>query len=204
MTTTPRFMSFPRPIITNFVLPPAAGYRVLGRYRRTVSSIPHLKRLVKVDNLDDKREAFGARIGELCPEVMFYLLEGGDGALYWGRKWLNEREWMEPATLAVESFLGTLGRKNLCLAVAIDADFGMIYPFNEELFASSCVVHQWDRRIYFNAGECAEIEQFAATPVRADKLPWRPVGELTDFQVARTRAGLVFLDFEPGPHIHHY
>lgn len=184
--------------------PATTGYHVLGCYRRTVSSIPHLKRLVKVSGLDDKREAFGQSIGQLCPEVVFYLLEGGNGKLFWSRKWLYAREWMEQATLAIEAFLGTLGRENLCLAVDVDGDFGMVYPFHEDLFASTCVVHQWDTRNFFNAKECAEVKQFAATPVKVDKLPWRPVGELTDFQIARTRAGLQFLDFEPAPHIRHY
>ena len=116
-------------------------YRVVGQYRRNVSSVPQLKRLIQVQDLGEHATFFGSRPGQLCPDVVFYVLERGDGSFYWGKTWLNERQWMSQVTLAVESFLRTLGQENLCLSVDVDQEFGMIYPFNKELFTSSFVVH---------------------------------------------------------------
>lgn len=85
----------------------------------------------------------------------------------------------------------------MCLALELTADFGFIYRFDKEVLATSAVIHQVDFGRYFDASECAIIERFSSILVGWPSLPWVKVGSLTDFQVARTSRGLVFLDFEP-------
>jgi hypothetical protein len=172
-------------------------YRVLGLYRRTVSEVPSLKRLVRVKDPDDAPIAFGEALGALCPDVIFYHLEDQAGGWYWAKRWLNARERLVAPTWQIEAFLATLGRDDLCLAVELSADFGFIYRFDEEVFAASSVIHQVDIGRYFEACERAVIEGFSSVLVGWPSLPWVKVGILTDFQVARTSRGLVFLDFEP-------
>ena len=172
-------------------------YRVLGRYRRTVSEVPSLKRLIRVRDRDDAPIAFGQTLGALCPDVIFYHLEDQAGDRYWAKRWLNARQRLVAPTWQIEAFLGTLGRDDLCLAVELSDDFGFIYRFDEEMFAAGPVIHQVDIGRYFEAHERVLIDRFSSVLVGWPGLPWVTVGALTDFQVARTSRGLVFLDFEP-------
>jgi hypothetical protein len=174
-----------------------ADYQTLGLFRRTVSAIPFLKRLVPVQDSGDQAMAFGIELGELCPDVIFRILEDGTGARYWAKRWLNRREPLLEPTLRIETFLSTLGRHDLTLAIDQHPEFGLIYRFDERLFSSSLVVHQWDCRRYFDVDEYQTIAQLANCVVRWPGLPEVPLGRLTDFQVARSSPRLLFLDFEP-------
>lgn len=177
------------------VAPPR--YRSTRLFRRTVASAPRDKRLVPVRDLFEYSEAFGARPGDLCPDVVFHVLQADDGRRCWGKQWLGERRPLTEATHSIEDFLRTLGIPGLCLSVDLDDDFGLVYPFDEELFESTAIVHARDRRWHFDAADCAFIERVASIMVTCSAAPHRTLGELTDFQVMRSRDGLRFLDFEP-------
>lgn len=172
-------------------------YQILGQYRRTVSAIPSQKRLIEVGSLNHQPIPFGTELGQLCPDVVFYALTDGTGARYWARRWLNGRQALLEPTIAIESFLATLHRNDLCLAVDVSSEFGLVYFYEEELFASTTIVHQWDCEKYFDVRENRIVEEFAYSVVRWPGLPAFPIGVLTDFQIVRTSKGLVFLDFEP-------
>jgi hypothetical protein len=172
-------------------------YRVIARYRRTVSAVPAMKRLVPVATLADKPIPFGKELGELCPDVLFNLLEDRAGARYWGKRWLGEREPLLAPTLEIERFLATLDDPGFSLAVDVSPEFGLIYRFDDRLFDSRAIIHQWERDLYFNANERRTIERVASIAVDWLGLPSVPLGELTDFQVCRVPGRLVFLDFEP-------
>jgi hypothetical protein len=175
----------------------SAHYKAVGLYRRTVSAIPDLKRLVAVKDMKESPIAFGEKLGQLCPDVIFYLLEDELGGRYWAKRWLNEREQLASPTRAIESYVATLDRSDVELSIKVDTQFGFVYRFNQQLFESNRVVHQWDCRRYFDAVERETIEIFASTLVRWPGLPEVRLGDLTDFQVTPTSRGLVFLDFEP-------
>jgi hypothetical protein len=128
---------------------------------------------------------------------VFSLLEDGTGARWWGRQWLRDRVRLTAPTREIESFLATLDRDDLCLAAGADPCFGLVYRFDEELFASEAVMHSWDWDRACDAAELEIIRGLAATEVRWPGLPRVSLGALTDFQVARTSRGLVCLDFEP-------
>jgi hypothetical protein len=179
----------------------ADHYRLLGRYRRTVSSVPEMKRLVAVADEQDGRDRFGLGLGDLCADVVFLLLQAADGSRYWAKRWLGERAWVAGATLAIETALARLGRSDLSLAVDVDRDAGLIYRFDDELLSSRAIVHQWDMARFFDPAECVEIRRFSSTILAPEGLPVRALGDLTDFQTARTSQGLTFLDFEPAPHL---
>lgn len=172
-------------------------YKTIGLFRRTVSAIPSLKKLISVRDVDAEPMPFGMEVGQLCPDVIFWILEDQTGARYWAKKWLNEREQLLEPTLRIEKFLATLGRSDLTLAVDQHPQFGLIYRFDESLFLSKAIVHHWDCRRYFDAGECHLIEELAKSFVRWSELPEQPLGRLTDFQITRCFGRLNFLDFEP-------
>ena len=174
-----------------------ARYRTLGLYRRTVSAIPSLKRLVPVSDLTDAPAPFGEGLGQLCPDVIFYMLQDETGTRYWGKRWLNDRARLRAPTLAIERFLATLGRNDLCLAVEVHEQFDLVYRFNHELFTSNAIIHQSDSRANFTAEECHAIELFSSILVSRSDLPSVRLGLLADFQTIRTSEGLMFLDFEP-------
>ncbi|MBV8072756.1 MAG: hypothetical protein JO270_22825 [Acidobacteriaceae bacterium] len=169
----------------------------MALFRRTVSATPFLKRLLPVQDLADQPIAFGIELGQLCPDVMFRILEDETGARYWAKQWLNNREPLLQPTRTIESFLATLGRDDLTLSIDHRPEFGLIYPFDERLFSSIRVVHHWDCRRYFELAEYEAIGQLANCVVRWPGLPEVPLGRLTDFQVARFSRHLLFLDFEP-------
>lgn len=175
----------------------ADGYRMVALYRRTVSAVPSLKKLVPVTDLEDAPMAFGEKLGQLCPDVIFRLLERIDGQRYWAKQWLNDRWRLHAPTAAIEDFLATLGRHDLCLAVEQSAAWGALYPFSRDLFTSNAIVHRPNAAQHFSAEEQRIIESLSAVMVRHSRLPEVELGRLTDFQVARTSRGLVFLDFEP-------
>jgi hypothetical protein len=176
-------------------------YVVRARYRRTVSSIPALKKLIPVDSETDEPIPFGVDLGELCPDVVFYELVDTKGNRFWSKKWLRERVRLEPGTRLVEAFLERLDRDDLCLARDYSERFGLIYDFNQRLFSSSGVVHYWNRRQYFTPDECRRIELTGSLVVQAEGLPQLSLSELTDFQIVRFGSGLVYLDFELFPAI---
>jgi hypothetical protein len=175
------------------------GYVVRARYRRTVSSIPELKDLVPVTSEADEPVPFGADLGDLCPDVLFYELSDANGGRFWSKKWLHDRRQLEPWTRSVETFLAQLDRSDLCLATGYSQTFGMIYDFNQELFSSLRVVHYWNRRAYFTADECRQIELTGDVIIRITGLPHLPLSKLTDFQIVRCGSRLLYLDFELWP-----
>ncbi|HXH50518.1 MAG TPA: hypothetical protein VNM47_14335 [Terriglobia bacterium] len=148
-------------------------------------------------NLRDAPVPWGEELGQLCPDAVFYMLEDERGILYWAKRWLNDRERLLAPTLAIERFLATLDRNDLCLAVEVHEQFGLVYPFKQELFVSKAIVHQSDCRAYFASEERRAIMLFSAILVSDSALPSVRLGELTDFQATRTSEGLMFLDFEP-------
>jgi hypothetical protein len=173
------------------------NYRVVGLYRRTVSAVPALKRLIPVTDIRDEPLPFGAGLGQLCPDVVFRLLADGAGVRYWGKQWINARQALLDPTWKIECFLATWDRKDLCLAREVHPCHGLVYRFDGDLFSSNAVVHQWDCPWYFDEGERQAIARVASAIVRWPGLPSVRLDALTDFQVARGRDGLVFLDFEP-------
>lgn len=159
--------------------------------------MPAFKRLIPVQELADAPLSFGDQLGDLCPDVMFYQLEDYAGARYWARRWLRDRARLTAPTQEIESFLATMGRDDMCLAVDADPDFGLIYRYDEELFAAEAILHSWDWERFCDGAELRVIHALAAAEVRRPGLPQVRLGALTDFQVTRTSRGLVFLDFEP-------
>lgn len=156
-----------------------------------------MKRLVPVATSADEPIPFGKDLGALCPDVLFYVIEDGSGGRYWGKRWLNSREPLREPTVEIERFLATLDDPGFSLAVDVNPEFGLMYRFDERLFASRAIIHQEERHLYFNADERRTIERVASTVVDWPGLPSVPLGELTDFQVCRVPGRLVFLDFEP-------
>ena len=174
------------------------NYRVVSLYRRTVSAVPALKRLIPVTDIRDEPIPFGTELGQLCPDVLFRLLEDDAGVRYWGKQWINARQALLDPTWKIECFLATWDRKDLCLAREVDPRYGLVYRFDADLFSSNTVVHHWDPAWYFTEGERQAIAHVASAIVRWPGLPPVRLDALTDFQVTRGRDGLVFLDFEPG------
>jgi len=174
------------------------NYRVVGLYRRTVSAVPAMKRLIAVADIRDEPIPFGAELGQLCPDVLFRLLEDDAGVRYWGKQWINARQTLLDPTWRIECFLATLDRKDLCLAREVHPRYGLVYHFDGDLFSSDTVVHHWDSAWYFTESEGQAIARVASSVVRWPGLPPVRLDALTDFQVTRGRDGLVFLDFEPG------
>ena len=174
-----------------------AEYRVLRLYRRTVSSVPTLKRLCPVEDLADGSNQFGAGLGALCPDVVFRQLADAQGKRFWGKQWLGARSALLRLTARIERSLTTAAHAHLSLAVDTTDDFGLIYAFDPELFTSTQVMHQWDCHRCLDRHELRSVDHFARQMIAAPDLPPVPVGCLTDFQVAKTSKGLVFLDFEP-------
>lgn len=172
-------------------------YRALGCYRRTVSAVPEHKRLIPVASLADAPVPFGDQLGELCPDVVFHQLDDRTGARYWAKRWLRGRAGLTAPTRAIESFLVTLGREDLRLAIDHDPRFGLVYRYDEELFSSRAILGRWSWGRACDAAELRFISALAATEVRWPDLPRVSLDALTDFQVTRTPRGLAFLDFEP-------
>jgi hypothetical protein len=177
--------------------PTLNAYQVTSLYRRTVAAIPRYKRLIRVRSLDDWPQPAGTRLGQLCPDVVFRTLVDAQGRRYWARQWLHGRDALEAATERIERFLAGLGRSDLVLSVDRTTKFGLIYPYDASLFASTEVVHQWDVRWYFSADEIEAIRRLAGVVVRAPELPEIALGSLTDFQVVRAGERILFIDFEP-------
>ena len=174
-------------------------YVVHARYRRTVSSIPALKKLIPVESEADEPIPFGDGLGDLCPDVIFYELLDVAGNRFWSKKWLGGKVWLEPRTRSIEAFLQRLDRQDLCLAKDFSETLGMVYSFNRTLFSSPSVVHYWNRYQYFTPEECQTIELTGGGMVQAEGLPHLPLCELTDFQIVRLESGLLYLDFELWP-----
>lgn len=175
-------------------------YRQISLHRRNTTRRPAKKRLFAVPDFGSAPIAFGRRRGKLSPDIIFRKLEDAEGKNYWGKRWYYERSPYIALTWEVEAFLATLDRTDLTLAVDIDPEFGLIYPYDEELFSSSFIVHAkelWRYWWYFSASERRQIRQLAAVRVNWPGMPDVRLGKLTDFQVTRTRRGLVFLYFEP-------
>jgi hypothetical protein len=176
------------------------GLQVAKLLRRTVSAIPAHKQLIAVKDLADAPLPMGDRLGQICPDVVFRILKDDTGKLFWAKQWLNDRETLNEITFEIERYVRLLDDKRAIVCSSFDQQFGLIYPFNHDLYESRVIVHQFDIDRHFDASECAEVRRFAGLVVNSPSLPLARLGQLTDFQTAATSQGLLFLDFEPSRH----
>ena len=170
-------------------------YRPLRSFVRTVGADPATKRLVPI--VAAEASAFGTEHGQLCPDVRFCLAEDDHGDRYWAKRWLGPRAPLTEVTMQIEDFLRTLARDDLCLAVDHDADLGLIYRFDSELFDSTAITHVGNGLPSHLPSDRRTAAQLAHQTVRWPGLPAVTVGDLTDFQTAPTTRGMIFFDFEP-------
>jgi hypothetical protein len=180
-------------------LEPAYRYRPLATYRRTVATNPEDKRLIEVQGEDDQPIPFGAGIGDLCPEVVFHLLQREETEeRFWAKAYRGPRA--HPDVLRVEEEVQRFVRTQPFAAstwLEVSPEHGFVYPYDPELFAGP-VVHFYWRRKHFTARECLEIRRIGDLCLRDGPLAGLPLRVVCDLQVVRTRRGLVFLDFERG------
>lgn len=164
------------------------------RYRRTMGSIPELKRLIPV--------ADETTLPPDCtPEVIFSKLKRRETEeRFWGKRYLGIRavDWRRDAE---QSVIDSLRGANTAALLPIDTrdDLGLLYPFDEHLFAGAAI-HYFDRHRLPRRDQ-RRYEQLAHRIIRSGPFAGLPVGLVADPQAIRTPAGVVFLDLEPS---HHY
>jgi len=179
-------------------LEPTYRYRRLATYRRTNANRPQDKRLFEVHGEDDQPIPFGPGIGDLCPDVVFHLLQREETEeRFWAKSYRGPQA--HPDRLRVEEEVQRFVRTQPFAAstwLEVSAEHGFVYPYDPELFAGP-VVHFYWRRKHFTARECLEIRRIGDLCLRDGPLAGLPLRVVTDLQVVRTGRGLVFMDWEP-------
>lgn len=165
-------------------------------HRRNVAAYPTNKRLIEVRDEKDAPMPFGTKPNDLSVRVLFRILESEQGDRFWAKQYIGPRA---EQVIATESLIYERVRHlpyRFSPPVELHPEFGLIFPFEPDLFANKAV-HAQDWGKFFSPEQVDFIRTLAETEIELPGLPPGRLIDLTDFQAIYSCEGLKFIDFTP-------